>query len=303
MSTPTSSSFNNTAAWIPFAHTPFKIGQAPIPEPTDLELLIRIHAIAINPVDAIIQKTGVIQSTYPAIVGCDCAGEVIRVGGAATSRFQPGDRVLAACAPSIYFPAGPKRDNWGTFQYYVAAKAATAVKIPPQVSFREASVLPLGTYTAAIALFSKERLGLKLPRLEPEPNGQSVLIWSGSSSVGMCAIQLAKAAGYTVATTCSPRNFEACKDAGADYVFDYRDKEVVGDIVKTLRGKQSAGALVCHFGVEGLIGSGQVVSRLDGAKKLNTVFASAEQMAHAASEAVEKMPEGVKVMHGKAPDC
>lgn len=110
----------NKAALIPSKGANFSVSETSIPEITPTEVLIRVHAVAINPVDAIIQRTGVIIDNYPTVIGCDCAGEIVRTGQDVT-RFQPGDRVMAACAPSVFEPQGPKRDTWGTFQTFVAA--------------------------------------------------------------------------------------------------------------------------------------------------------------------------------------
>ena len=145
----------NKAAIIPSKGANFSVSETSIPEITPTEVLIRVHAVAINPADAIIQHTGMIIDDYPAVIGCDCAGEIVKTGQDVT-RFQPGDRVLAACAPSVFDPQGPKRDNWGTFQTFVAAKAAVTVKIPDQVEYREVACCLWG----AVRL----RLGFSLPR-------------------------------------------------------------------------------------------------------------------------------------------
>ncbi|GAB1738368.1 hypothetical protein NU219Hw_g3179t1 [Hortaea werneckii] len=286
----------NKAALIPSKGANFTVSETSIPEIIPTEVLIRVHAVAINPVDAIIQRTGVIIDDYPAVIGCDCAGEIVRTGQDVT-RFQPGDRVLAACAPSVFDPQGPKRDNWGTFQTFVAAKATVTVKIPDQVEYREACVLPLGTSTAAIGLFSTTKLGLELPRLEPVRLGKTVVIWGGSSSVGSCAIQLAKAAGYEVATTCGKQNTEFCEGAGADYVFDHRSEEVVKEILATLKGKEVVGVFGCVMPPDALTKCGRLASELGGAKKFVTVFAGEDQAKQMAGDAFSAIPQDVAVSH------
>ncbi|KAI7213977.1 hypothetical protein KC333_g6276 [Hortaea werneckii] len=286
----------NKAALIPSKGVNFSVSETSIPEITPTEVLIRVHAVAINPVDAIIQRTGLIIDDYPAVIGCDCAGEIVRVGSDVT-RFQPGDRVLAACAPSVFDPQGRKRDNWGTFQTCVAAKATVTVRIPDQLEYREACVLPLGSSTAAIGLFSITKLGLELPRLEPVSMGKTVLIWGGSSSVGSCAIQLAKAAGYEVATTCSKQNTEFCKGAGADYVFDHRGEEVVEEILAELKGKEVVGVFGCVMPSDALTKCGRLASELGGAKKFVTVFAGEDQAKQMAGDAFAAIPQDVVVSH------
>ncbi|KAI7151192.1 hypothetical protein KC316_g15344 [Hortaea werneckii] len=264
----------NKAALIPSKGANFSVSEISIPEITPTEVLIRVHAVAINPVDAIIQRTGLIIDNYPAVIGCDCAGEIVRTGSDVT-RFQPGDRVLAACAPSVFDPQGPKRDNWGSFQTFVAAKATVAVRIPDQVEYRDACVLPLGCSTAAIGLFSTTKLGLELPQLEP----------------------LAKAAGYEVATTCSKQNTEFCKGAGADHVFDHRSEEVVEQILAELEGKEVVGVFGCVMPADALTKCGKLASELGGAKKFVTVFAGEDQAKQMAGDAFAAIPQDVAVSH------
>ena len=116
--------------------------------------------------------------------------------------------------------------------------------IPDTLSFEQACVVPLGLSTAACGLFQKDHLGIELPKPgNVIPDGRTVLIWGGSTSVGTCAIQLAVASGYNVITTCSPKNFEYCRSLGAKYCFDYKSLTVDKDILAALKGKVCAGAL------------------------------------------------------------
>jgi NADPH:quinone reductase-like Zn-dependent oxidoreductase len=96
-----------------------------------------------------------------------------------------------------------------------------------------AAVLPLSISTAASGLFYQ--LGLPYPSLTPVPTGKTILIWGGSSSCGSSAIQLAVAAGFSVATTASNANHEYVKSLGASQVFDYKDPNVIETILKTLK--------------------------------------------------------------------
>jgi NADPH:quinone reductase-like Zn-dependent oxidoreductase len=87
----------NTAAWIPARNRPLQVGPAPRTAPGPDQIVIRNHAIAINPVDWVIQVAGRLAYSwlkYPAVVGADMAGEVVEVGSTVT-RFAVGDRVLA----------------------------------------------------------------------------------------------------------------------------------------------------------------------------------------------------------------
>ncbi|KAJ3487136.1 hypothetical protein NLG97_g6476 [Lecanicillium saksenae] len=81
-----------------------------------------------------------------------------------------------------------------------------------------------------------------------KPNGKTVLVWGGSTSVGGNAIQLAVAAGYSVVTTASPKNYDYVKSLGASHVFDYRSRTVIADIVTLLRNKPVSGAIAVGNG-------------------------------------------------------
>lgn len=111
------------------------------------------------------------------------------------------------------------------------------------ISLERGVVLPLAISTASAGLYQQGFLALPLPSFEIpwKRLGRTVLIWGGSSSVGSCAIQLAVASGAEVITTASSRNFQYCKQLGANEVFDYHDLNVEDNIVKSLEGKTLAG--------------------------------------------------------------
>lgn len=221
-----------------------EVGPAEYPTVGAGELVIKTAAIAINPMDWLIQMMGDALFkfiNYPYCGGDDIAGTVAEVGSGVTD-FKVGDRVFAV-APS--FAA-----RQGAFQEYVVVKAAVTSPIPASVTFEQASVLPLGICSAAAALYQKDYLNLEPPSLDPTPKGETLLIWSGSSSVGTNAIQLAVASGYEVITTSSPKNFEYCKSLGASEVFDYRSPTLVADVVAAFQGKKCRGALAIQRGAE-----------------------------------------------------
>jgi hypothetical protein len=154
--------------------------------------------------------------------------------------------------------------------------------MPDDLSFEQAAVLPLGVSTAACALFQERHLGLRLPRSAsgaggavsdaggavsdaggaggdsggagPDSGGAApperevVVVWGGSTSVGMNAVQLATAAGYDVVSTASAANAETVKGLGATHVYDYRDPEVVDKLVAVIAGRTVAGAVAIGLG-------------------------------------------------------
>jgi len=158
---------------------------ADVPRPTigPDEILVRVHAAGINPIDNMIPKgmfKPILKFDLPAVMGSDLAGTVVEVGGR-VSRFQVGDAVYASV-----FDLGR-----GSFAEFVAVPERVAARKPANVGFVEAASLPMVGLTAWQAF--KERL-----RLEP---GQKVFIPAGSGGIGTFAIQLAKQLGATVGTT------------------------------------------------------------------------------------------------------
>jgi NADPH:quinone reductase-like Zn-dependent oxidoreductase len=118
----------------------------------------------------------------------------------------------------------------GVFAEYAAVKGDVAMKLPSNVSFEDASTVGLGSMTVAQGLFQKGKgIGLEFPG-EGDGKGEWLLIYGGSTATGTLGIQFAKAAGYKVVTTASPRNFDLVKSRGADEVFDYNDAQSAAKI-------------------------------------------------------------------------
>ena len=239
--------FANTAAWLSTKQSPLHVGPSPYTPPKADEIVVRNRAVSMNPMDWIKQVAGDFLFNwikYPFVLGSDSAGEVVEVGSAVT-RFKVGDRVLGHAVGT-----DPKRNSAaeGSFQTYTILVERMASPIPADMSYESASVLPLGLSTAACGLFQKDQLALDYPSASAKPNGKTLLVWGGSTSVGSNAIQLAVAAGYEVITTASRRNFDYCKKLGASRVFDYKDPRVVPDLIEALSGKTIAGALAIGAG-------------------------------------------------------
>jgi len=253
----------NAAAWINAKHAKLEVGEAPYPTPGEDQVVIRNHAVAINPLDWIIQVEGSLTYgwlNYPTVLGSDVAGEVVEIGKVVT-RFHVGDRVLGHAV-------GTDKDSGsaaeGAFQQYTVVLERMASPIPDSMPFEDAAVLPLAVSTASCGLFEKNQLGLRYPTAGATPTGQTVLVWGGSTSVGSNAIQLAAAAGYEVITTASPRNFDYVKSLGAMQVFDYNSPTVVADIIATFHGRTLAGAIA--FGETGAASCVRIAAKCKGKK-------------------------------------
>ncbi|CAG8255460.1 unnamed protein product [Penicillium olsonii] len=251
----------NEAAWLPAKCAPLRVEQASFTAPSAHQIVVKNAAVAVNPVEWCKQLMGDILFSfikYPFILGNDCAGTVAQVGDE-VSRFKIGDRVLAH---AIGMDPNVNKSAEGAFQKFTVICDNMASVIPEWMSFEEACVLPLGLSTAACALFQQDFLALDKPDVynlstlaAPDRPREVVIVWGGSSSVGSNAIQLAKAAGYEVIATASPKNFEYIHELGANEAFNYRSQTVVKDIIEALGDKKVAGAIA--------IGNGSVEACMD----------------------------------------
>ncbi|KAH6666099.1 zinc-binding oxidoreductase CipB [Halenospora varia] len=256
---------SNIAAWNTALGVPFKIGPAPLVTPGENQILIKNHAIAINPVDGKLQYTSLYPMAYPTIFGQDVAGEVVEVGPGVT-RFKMGDRVTG-------FAVGhaTKCESEKAFQAYTILWINMCCEIPDNIPFENAVVLGLALSTAADTLFNPDFLNLQVPT-EPKQHSteKTLLVWGGASSVGSNAIQLAVAAGSEVITTSSPRNFEYVKKLGASQVFDYNSPTIVQDLINAFKDKTCAGAFdtIGAPTWEPLL---ELISKIEGKKFVGTV--------------------------------
>ncbi|KAF7198413.1 Dehydrogenase orsE [Pseudocercospora fuligena] len=223
---------SNQAAWIDKEpRNPLRVGPADIPVPGDEDIVVKNHAIAINPVDWKIQDYGIFVQNWPFVLGTDVAGEVHAVGKNVT-KFKKGDRVLGHA-----ISLATQKSEDGAFQLYTRIQSSFAAKIPESISYTEGAVLPLAIDTAGHGLYAKKDgfFGLPYPSLEPKSIGKTIVVWGGSSSVGALAVQLATASGVKVVAVASKHNHEFVKKLGASEAIDYNDPNVVDDVVKAVK--------------------------------------------------------------------
>ncbi|KAL1592723.1 putative secondary metabolism biosynthetic enzyme [Paraconiothyrium brasiliense] len=188
-----------------------------IPTPKQGSLLVRVHAVALNPRDA---KIVDFNKSPGSLGGCDFAGTVEKVGEGVT-RFKEGDRILATT-----FGSDPWDKTVGAFADYALAEEDISCHIPKDFSFEQACSIGLSLATAGLALFSYP--GLELPL--QAGSGGTVLISGGATATGTMATQLLKMAGYTPIVTCSPANNALCESYGAAACFDYHSPNWGADI-------------------------------------------------------------------------
>ncbi len=173
------------------------------PEPEDDELLVKIIAAAVNPVDIKIRngKGKKFGMNLPLIVGADFAGTVENIGGG-IKKFKAGDAVYGKILI-------------GCYSEYVIVKEIELGRKPKNVDFISAASLPMATLTAWQAIFDNAHL----------ENGQKILVHGASGSVGSMAVQLAKAKGAYVIGSASGSNEDFVNNLGADAFIDYKSKD------------------------------------------------------------------------------
>jgi NADPH:quinone reductase-like Zn-dependent oxidoreductase len=191
-----------------------KYEEVPRPEPKADEVLVRVMAAGVNPVDTYVRQG--MRSKGPLehamILGYDIAG-VVEEAGADVKNFKPGDAVYA-------FVRGHGSGGGGYAQYAIAKPNEMALK-PKNIDFEKAAAVPLAGTTAWEALVDTAKIG----------PGQTVLIHGGSGGVGSFAVQIAKARGARVIATASTANQDLLKQLGVDEPIDYT-KTKFEDVVK-----------------------------------------------------------------------
>ncbi len=186
--------------------------EIPDPEPGPGQLLVRIKAAAVNPVDYQTRRGDYRDEVeLPAVIGSDLSGVVEAIGPEARD-FQPGDEVFAQ--PRIFGEGG------GYAQYAVIDEAIVARK-PAGISHEEAACIPCAGGTAWECLVV--RGGLRA--------GETVLIHAAAGGVGSFAVQIARAAGARVFATCSPRGADFVRSINVDRLIDYTQEDYV-DVIR-----------------------------------------------------------------------
>ncbi len=177
------------------------------PTPKDNEVLVKIYAAALNPLDRFFMRGAPLIRLIPGLrkpkdtrLGVDLAGQVEAVGKNVT-QFKPGDEVFGACR--------------GAFAECVCATEKMLALKPANLSFEEAAAVPVAAITALQGLRDKGRI---------QP-GQKVLIDGASGGVGTFAAQIAKSFGAEVTAVCSTRNVDTARSLDADQVIDYKRED------------------------------------------------------------------------------
>ncbi len=190
-----------------------KYEDVPRPEPKEDQILVRVIAAGVNPVDGLI-RSGMFakyeKAVFPMILGADIAG-VVEKAGSEVTKFKAGDPVFAYAS---------LKSGGGYAEYALTTEREAAPK-PKVLTYVEAAAVPVVALTAWQALIGTAKISA----------GQTVLIHGGSGGVGTFAIQIAKARGARVIATASTANQDLLKQLGADMTIDYT-KQKFEDMAK-----------------------------------------------------------------------
>jgi NADPH2:quinone reductase len=182
--------------------------ELPTPVAGEHDLLVRVEAVSVNPVDTKLRAPKPQVETSPRVLGYDAAG-VVEAVGSAVAGFQPGDRV--------YYAGDVTRP--GSNAQFQAVDARLAALMPHNLDFADAAALPLVAITAWELLFQRMPFDS-----EHGGEGKSLLVIAGAGGVGSIAIQLARRAGFTVIATASrAESADWCRAMGARHVVNHRE--------------------------------------------------------------------------------
>ena len=189
-----------------------KLVSLPIPEPGVSEILLRVHAASVNPIDGANRETGAFVGEPPFVLGWDVCGSVEAVGPGVTL-YKPGDVVFGL----LPFPQGH-----GAYAEYVVGPTRAFVPKPNALDHVHAAAIPMVGLTAWQALVDTARVG----------NGSRVLITGAAGGIGHLAVQIAKARGAYVTAVASAADLDFVRSLGADEAIAYNGADstaVVGD--------------------------------------------------------------------------
>lgn len=184
-----------------------KLAEVPQPHPGPGHVLVKVHAVGLNPVDyKLVEGGGKDTWDYPHVLGLDVAGEIVEVGADVPNTLREGLRVAGH---------GDLRYS-GSFAEYAVEPAYAMAELPDELSYEEAAALLCGAMTGYQCINRKPNLN----------NVQTALIHGGSGNVGGIALQLAKRHGIKVFTTCSTEKVDWVQQLDPDAVIDYTTEDV-----------------------------------------------------------------------------
>ncbi|KAF4614052.1 hypothetical protein D9613_007417 [Agrocybe pediades] len=214
----------------------FAVKETEIYKPGPGELLIKVRATSLNPVDWKIQKYGFAIEDYPAILGTDTAGEVVELGEGVTG-FKKGERIFS----HVIF-----ENKYASFQQYGLTWASAAARVPDNWTYDQVAGLPLALTTAYVGLYNTVPHGLgytppNSPANRGKYAGTPLIVLGGTSSVGQMVLQLAKISGFSpIITTASLKHTDFLKSLGATHVLDRNlpNETILSEVRKLTNGQK-----------------------------------------------------------------
>jgi len=220
----------------------FEIVDIPIPKPGFGEVLVRVFATSVNPLDIQVRRGDYKNELeLPVITGHDVSGEIVELGPG-VENFKIGDEVYYT--PEIFKGQGSYA------QYHCAHESIIGLK-PKNISHLEAATLPLAAGTAWEMLVTRAQLKIN----------QSILIHGGAGGVGIPTIQIAKAMGAIVFTTARKVHHQFLLELGADYVIDYENENYI-NVIQQLTANKGVDVIIDTLGGNTLSDSGQILSQM-----------------------------------------
>ena len=220
----------------------FQIIEIPTPAPQFQEVLVKVLATSVNPLDYQVRRGDYKNElTLPVITGHDISGVIVEIGPG-VKNFKVGDAVYYS--PEIF-------NGQGSYaQYHSAHESIISLK-PVNISHLEAATLPLAAGTAWEMLVTRAQLKIN----------QTVLIHGGAGGVGIPTIQIAKAMGATVFTTARKVHHPFLLELGADYVIDYKNEDYI-QAIHQLTGNKGVDVVIDTIGGNTLSESGKILNQL-----------------------------------------
>jgi NADPH2:quinone reductase len=220
----------------------FIISEIPTPKPKFQEVLVKVFASSVNPLDYQVRRGDYKNElTLPVITGHDISGVIVEIGSG-VENFDVGDEVYYS--PEIF-------NGQGSYaQYHCAHESIIGLK-PKNISHLEAATLPLAAGTAWEMLVTRAQLKIN----------QTVLIHGGAGGVGIPTIQIAKAMGATVFTTARKVHHPFLLELGADYVIDYKNEDYI-HAINQLTDNKGVDVIIDTIGGDTLSDSGKILSQL-----------------------------------------
>ncbi|CBX97231.1 hypothetical protein IAQ61_007356 [Plenodomus lingam] len=201
------------------------ISDIPMPELEDDEILVKVLYSGVNPADC---KHSTVIGIKSTIMGYDFCGEVVKVAGPKTQGFSPGDIVGGFTLATLGKPL-----KYGAHQEYLATPVELAFHVPANLPHTDAAALTTVVTTAADGLYNQFGLPLigESPSTQSEVKMGPLLIWGGSTGVGLSMLQLARASGISpIFVTASPKRHALLQKYGATACFDYAAPDVMSQI-------------------------------------------------------------------------